>query len=279
MSVNETDTETIINDPGRGFLGYLTPSVTRHYQYRGQDQFLNDFKDAFETDTREWFLMTGVDKETFTKVFFEPESGSFSSWSSYDPELELLLIRMVKSAAHESATETFNFLLLEAIGSVGMSYALRLSGSATHTATIGSKEPDKAWKPKHLPRGRSQDWPSAVLEVAFSETKAKLQTDVRYWLRASEGDVRIVFTIEIDQNAPKITIEKWESNNNGRKHLQQRITISRRDNNITVSESPLRISFQKLFLRPPSTPKEYDVEIGEEKLRLLAEDVWDVQRL
>ncbi|KAL4757593.1 uncharacterized protein BDW70DRAFT_153250 [Aspergillus foveolatus] len=267
MSVNEADTETIINDPGRGFLGYLTPSVIRHYRYRGEDQFLIDFKDAFETDTREWFLVTG------------PEFGPFSFWSSYDAELELLLVRIVKSAAHESAAETFNFLLLEAIGPVGMAHALRLSGGATHITTIGSKEPDKAWKTKHLPRktGRSQDWPSAVLEVAFSETKAKLQAYVRYWLRASEGDVKIVFTIQIDQNAPKITIEKWESNNNGRKNLEQRITISRTGNNITVSESPLRISFQKLFLRPPSIPKEHHVKIGEEKLQSLAEDVWDVQ--
>lgn len=184
---------------------------------------------------------------------------------------------MVKYAAHESAAETFNFLLLEAIGPVGMGHALRLSGSATHTATIGSKEPDKAWKPKHLPRGRSQDWPSAVLEDAFPEAKAKLQTDVRYWLRASEGDVKIVFTIQIDHNVPKITIEKWESNSNGCKHLEQHIIISRTGNNITVSESPLRIGFQKLFLRSPSTPKEHDVEIGEEELQLLAEDVWDVQ--
>ena len=59
-----------------------------------------------------------------------------------------------------------------------------------------------------LSRGRSQDWPIAVLEVAFSEARAKLQTDVRYWLRASEGDVKIVFTIQIDHNVPKITIEK-----------------------------------------------------------------------
>ncbi|KAL3434213.1 hypothetical protein BDV09DRAFT_186011 [Aspergillus tetrazonus] len=202
MSANEASTEAIIDEAGRGFLGYLTPSVIRYRQYCGEDQFLNDFKDAFETDTREWFLVTGVNKETFTKVFFEPEFGPFSSWSSYDAELELLLVRMVK---------------------------------------LGNQ--------KHLPRGRSQDWPSAVLEDAFSEAKAKLQTDVRYWLRASEGDVKIVFTIQIDHNVPKITIEKWNQT------------------------SPLRIGFQKLFLRSPSTLKERDVEIGEEELQLLAEDV------
>ncbi|KAL4735574.1 hypothetical protein BDV11DRAFT_195655 [Aspergillus similis] len=215
----------------------------------------------------------------FMTVFFEPESGPFSSWSSYDPELEFLLVRMVKYAAHESAAERFNFLLLEATGPVGMSRALHLFGSATHTATMGSKEPDKAWKPKNLPRGRSLDWPSAVLEIAYSATKVKLQTDVRYWLRASEGDVKIVFIIQIDQNAPNITIEKWGSNSDGRKHLEQRITISREGNNITVSESPLLICFQKLFLRPPSIPIEHDVEINEEKLRWLAEEVWDVQSL
>ncbi|KAL4746060.1 hypothetical protein BDW72DRAFT_207682 [Aspergillus terricola var. indicus] len=265
---------SIINDPGRGFLGYLTPSVIRHYSYRGENQFLNDLKDAIETDNREWFLVTGGKKETFTKVFSEPESGPFSSWSSYDPELELLLVRKVRSTAHELAAETFGSLLLEDIGTVGMSRTLELFGSATHTATIGSKEPDKAWKPIHLPRGRSQHWPRAVLEVVDSETKAKLLTDVRYWLRASGGDVKMVFTIQIDQNAPNITIEKWESNNDGRKHLEQRIKISKRDNNITVSESPLLISFQKLFLRSPSIPRERDVEIDEEKLIWLAERVW-----
>ncbi|KAL2827514.1 hypothetical protein BDW59DRAFT_143902 [Aspergillus cavernicola] len=273
MSING-DAESFINDPGRGFLGNLAPSSVPHYAYRGREQFLNDFDHEFNN---EYFLLTGVEKHIFDSQFFEPEHGPFSCWCSYDPKLELLLIKMPESTTHAVAAHTFHDMLIRAAQPTGMELALRPLGSGYHHAPMGGKQPNMAWRPRRVPPGRSQGWPSVVLEVALSERRSKLQSDVRYWLRAPQGDVKTVLTLAIDRNAPKITIEKWENNVNGFHHLQQRIVISKRANNISITGAPLIINFENLFLRPPSIPREQDIEIDDEKLKFLAEDIWNEQ--
>ncbi|KAL4782809.1 hypothetical protein BJX76DRAFT_368903 [Aspergillus varians] len=280
MSLSNGDCESAINEPGRGFLGCLTPSVVQHYPYRGKEQFLDDFQHAIDatSHTTEWFLVTGVNSEIFTREFLESDNRPFSSWCSYDAELELLLLRMIKSAAHEAAAEAFQTMLIEAIAPTGMSHSLQALGGATRFAIIGNKEPDKSWVPFRIPRGRSNNWPSVVLEVAYSETTAKLQSDIRYWLRASQGDVKIVFTLKIARNKPRITIEKWEINENGRVHLETQVTISRNGGSVIIYGSPLTIGFEKLFLRPPSIPRERNIEIDENGLEFLATAIWHQQR-
>ncbi|KAL2866211.1 uncharacterized protein BJX67DRAFT_382025 [Aspergillus lucknowensis] len=176
MLGENADNRCIVEEPSRGFLGNLTPSILRYYKYHSRNQFLKDLKDAGATDTREWFLLIGVTEEIFTNNFLEPEYGDFSTWTSFDPELKLLLIRLVKSTPHEAAAGTFQIVLQEAIVTVGMKRSLQYIGTAAHFASIKAKEPDKAWRPRRLPRHRSKNWPSVVLEVAYSETKAKLDS-------------------------------------------------------------------------------------------------------
>jgi hypothetical protein len=89
---------------------------------------------------------------------------------------------------------------------MGLDRSLGPTGSATHHAAIGAKEADQAWQPFRLPRPIN-DWPSVVLEVAFPETRDKLQSDITYWLRASGGDVKMVITLQTNQHSPSITIE------------------------------------------------------------------------
>ncbi|KAL4786807.1 hypothetical protein BJX76DRAFT_346007 [Aspergillus varians] len=287
MTTN-TDREIFINSPDRGFLGNLDLCIHR-YPYQGRDQFLRDFemeRQRYEVDTTseasEWLLLTEVDNETFLNSFIEPvdETTLFTSWSSYDSELELLLVRMTKSGPHETAAEALNEEILAAISTMGLKGTLFKLGSRTQVAPMGKKEPDKSWLPKRLPRGRSSEWPSVVLEVAFSETPKKLQSDVRYWLRASDGNVKLVFTIRIGRQQPKITIETWKSADeaHSRPHLQQITEISRQTNGrITVSESPLVLGFEDLFLRPPTGAKETDIELDENQLQSIAEEIWALQ--
>ncbi|KAL2813463.1 hypothetical protein BDW59DRAFT_167514 [Aspergillus cavernicola] len=272
-----SETQRIIDDPSRGFLGHLTPPVFQHYPYRGRAQFENDFKRACDTTdhTVEWFLVTAVDNKTFTTEFLEAEEPPFSRWCAYDPALKLILINMVKSAPHETASGIFGLVLQEALVPIGMQRCLLPIGSITQFATIGGKEPDLAWQPSRLPRGRSAKWPSAVLEVAYSETQAKLRSDVRYWLRGPEGEVKTILTIRISRNEPKIIIERWESDGNSQGHREQQIVISKRRNGkITIAGAPLVLDFERLFLRAPTTPRERNIEIGNEKLEFVATRVW-----
>lgn len=58
---------------------------------------------------------------------------------------------------------------------------------ANHSGEEGTKKPDKQYRSIRIPRGRTKDWPTVVLEVALSETTRKVIRDVKYWLRQSQG--------------------------------------------------------------------------------------------
>lgn len=275
-----SETLRIIEDPGRGFLGNLTPPVFQRYPYRDRAQFKNDFDHAFHTtnDTIEWFLVSAVDDKTFAAEFLEAKEAPFSRWCAYDRTFKLLLINMVKSKAHETAAGVFDFMFHEALIAIGMGRSLDTICAATHFATIGEKERNRAWQPLRLPRDRSDEWPTVVLEVAYSETQSKLQSDVRYWLRGPEGEVKTILALRIAQNEPRIAIERWESTGNGHGCRQQQVVITRtRSNKITITGAPLVLEFERLFLRAPTIPREQNIEIDDEKLEFLATRVWDKQ--
>lgn len=290
MTVNN-DPESIVNEPGRGFLGHLASCIQR-YPYRGRQQFLVDFeaeRHRHRTNTSghvsEWFLLTGVDNHIFRSEFIDPvdQNTPWTSWDSYDAHLQLLLVRMTKSPAHGTASMTFHNIFLEAVEPTGLKRSLKEIGSATHFASLSAKEPDQAWRPHRLPFNRSRDWPSVVVEVAYSETESKLGSSVRFWMRASGGDAKVVLTLRINRQQPKIRIEKWvsssSSNNNRQRHrLDQSVTISKADSNrIILSNAPLTVEFEDLFLRPASIPRERNIELDAEKLQYLATEIWDEQ--
>ncbi|KAL3459765.1 hypothetical protein BJX64DRAFT_278988 [Aspergillus heterothallicus] len=278
---SESDLETlrVLDDAGRGFLGCLAPAVFHRYPYCDRAQFQNDFNHEFQTarDTAiEWFLVTEVDEETFTAQFLNAEEAPFSRWCAYDNTLELLLINIMKSKAHEIAGHAFGDLIKEAILDMGMRRSLVALGGPTLSATNGAKEPDNAWKPTSLPRGRSEDWPTVVLEVAYSETQSKLRSDVRYWLREPEEQVKTVLTCRIAQNEPRLTIERWERNGGHRGCCQQRVVVKKTRDKIVITGAPLKLEFARVFLRAPNGPREKDIEIEAEQLEFLAHEIWKI---
>lgn len=149
---------------------------------------------------------------------------------------------------------------------------------------MGTKQPDMAWQPMRIDPSRDNHWPSMVLEVALSERQAKLQSDIRWWFLAPppDGVVNIVLTLRINQNKKEIVIDKWEkSTATDRAHLEQRVVVSRsqRAGNVTINGAPLIIGFEKLFLRPPLTPEEVDLQLDDWKLQFIAERIWRRQWL
>lgn len=273
------DLESAINDPGRGFLGDLTPEVIPSYPYRGQRRFLRDYNHALNTiwDKSELFLLTGVDQQVFNTVFDAAERGACSSWSSYDAELQLLLVQIAHTT-HAIASRTFNMILMDSLEPMGMKWALCQLGDGKHKAKMGGKQPDEAWRPRRVPCSQSRTWPSVVLEVDLSETKAKLRRDIRFWHRASEDRVKVILTIHVNRNRPEVAIEKWETGANNRCKRIQRIIMLKRERGTTfVAGGPLIIDFAKLFLRQPDLPKEQDISIGDEELEQLATCVWEEQ--
>lgn len=280
---SDPETWRIIKDPGHGFLGNLCAPAFQRYPYRGRVQFEDNFERAYEatSDDSEWFIVSSVNAETFSTEFLEAEEPPFSLWCAYDPTLELALVRMVNSIGHETAAGTFGNILQEALIPTGMHRCLKSNESTPYHANVadfGRKQPDKAWKPARLPPDRSHKWPTAVLEVAYSESSSKLQSDLRWWMRAPEGEVKTILTMRVSRNEPSIIVERWESNDNGRSNCQQQVIISRRGNqNIITTGAPLVLYFERLFLRAPTVPRGRDIEIDTEKLEYLAESVWSEQ--
>ncbi|RMJ24623.1 hypothetical protein PHISP_04504 [Aspergillus sp. HF37] len=284
MSLN-TDFDSHGYDNG-GFLADLQPPIKR-YPFEGRQQFIDTWKAEWrrqqnaptDSDVSEWILFTNVDKRTFTQDFLDPsEPWTEICWSSFDASQALLLVKMPNAPPHEVAAALFNNLFFEAVEPTGLKYALRYLKSATFHGSSGSKEADFSWAPKRTPPGHSQDWPTVVLEVAYSETKSKLMSDVRFWLHQSQGDVKVVVTLLINRQTPEITIETWELQNDRPHRMQQLIVSKAKNQQITVRNDPLAIQFASLFLRPASIPKETDIKVDAEKLQLLATNIWDEQK-
>ncbi|KAL4916505.1 hypothetical protein BDW62DRAFT_186158 [Aspergillus aurantiobrunneus] len=180
---------------------------------------------------------------------------------------------MVVAKPHEAAVHEFGLLLHNATSRHGVK--LRAYGGY-HSAADWGKIPDEAWRPLRLPRDRSLDWPSVVLEVSFSETREKLMSDIRHWLGASGGDVKVVFTVAIERHAPKIIIEQWVMQNS-REGREQRIEITKSGAEVEVSKDALELSFERIFLCPPSTDGEAIISVHAPALRSFAEAIWEQQ--
>lgn len=110
-----TDATFTSTTDSRGFLGDLThpTSPIPKYTYQGKEQFLKDFKHALNTmqPYSEWLLLTSVTNEIFHADFLESEEHPFSNVSSYNKQLETLLLRMDVSKPHEAAVHEFGLLL------------------------------------------------------------------------------------------------------------------------------------------------------------------------
>ncbi|KAL4806766.1 hypothetical protein BDV18DRAFT_138170 [Aspergillus unguis] len=286
MSEN-SKTEHIINglDPGRGFLGHLTPPDIPHYPYHSPGQFLQDYErelNSSETtdrweNTDRWFLLTGVTQRIFNEWFSSSESGPFSHGCAFDAALERLLVALPESTTHSVAAQAFTRMVDRAAEAVGMEDGLDEIGSGAHTSPeIGTKQPDMAWRPV----GRNNKWPSMVLEVLLGGCLVKLQSDIRYWCMAPpEGVVNIILTLQISQGG-EVVIEKWDNTRaQGGPRLEQTVVISRTGSTVMITGSPLTISFSKLFLRNPCTPEEGDLQLDDQKLQSMAEKIWDEQWL
>ena len=260
------------------WLGELSPSIKR-YRYEGKKQ-LQEVSDIEynhllqrEKNSSEWLLFE-IDEETFSRDFLNLEDKT--SWSSFSKPENLLLIKMM-TKEHGAAIGAFHTMLILALTPMGLETALQPYSSATVEGDERSKQGDNAWGPIRAPRGHDRDWPTVVLEVAVSENQPKLQSDVRFWLRDGRGKVKIVFTLRVDRESPRIVIEKWVLKDE-RVHRDGQVTISRHNNgHVHVANAPLTIEFESLFLRSAEVPRERDIEFPEATLIKLADAIWTAQ--
>lgn len=274
----------MVDDPKENSSSWLEqlPLSIKRYQYEEEQQFHEVLEAQYDHvqhgDASEWLLFE-IPEEIFSQIFINGNRQS-PSWSSFSATEELLLVKMM-TYEHAAALGAFGNALMQALGPMGLGMTLQTYSGATIKSKDEkkSKQGDNGWGPLRPPHGHDRKWSTTVLEVAVSEALPKLQSDIRFWLNEGQGKVRLVFTLTVDRQSPKITIEKWEPKPNGdRGHRTQQVTVYQGVNKrLFTTGAPLIIEFCKLFLRDPTVPREKDIEFSEDNLKALATSVWLAQ--
>lgn len=81
---------------------------------------------------------------------------------------------------------------------------------STPTRTRHKKPDDQISLPApHLLPGHTGQRPTMVIESGYSESRARLAADVRWWLAESQADVAIAITICVCKTRREIAIDLW----------------------------------------------------------------------
>lgn len=105
-------------------------------------------------------------------------------------------------------------------------------------------------RPINLPPGGSAKWPTMVVESGLSGSHDVLDSNARWWIRKSNGHVRVVITVTVSRT--EFTVKRYAPSGRTRAAICQTITVSRREHQPTrVTGGPLRIPFRDVFLRAP----------------------------
>lgn len=268
--------------------------TTSEYEYSDFKRFCEIYYseyDALEKDKTgrksQYIIFVGVDEQTFEKDLSEQSNRSpTKSYCDYISAKGLLLVKM-PTRAHEDAHISLDRLIRKKIMFMNPSLEKDLCslGRSRVEAILRRKEPDQSYQPKTLPPGRSDYWPTVVIEAGYSESRSKLSADARWWLAESAGDVKTALTIAVHQTRREITVEKWElierpTRQDGDKKVSvitQRAIVSQRTagDPIRVTGSQINIPFEHLFLRPAGS-NEGAIVFEVSDLEELATEVWRV---
>lgn len=279
-------------EQGPSILDHLPPH-TNTYIYHSLDQFSSilsaeaEHLDQDKDNTRsEYLVFTHVPNTTFERDLQDPENDTIPSCiilDGYTQQDNLLVVKM-RSGPHEAAHEAIRIVVIEKL--THMSNAARgLYGMGGRTVkeekNQRAKEADLSYIPIRLPRGRSNEWPTFVLESGYTDSREKLTANAEWWLNASNGDTKIAMTVDIDKKWRKIALKIFEySDDTGNLH-EENVTIQKpysinSDSSSTaqvLGDKPLRIPFRKLFLREP-VGNEGDIVLEDDDLIYIAEAAW-----
>lgn len=171
--------------------------------------------------------------------------------TSYFPASRILISRML-TIVHHIAVSWFDYAILSKVIGLGMSWEGELECLGAATVRGIHKQPDLRLQPVNLPAGRSDEWPTLVVEVGNSKSQTSLDLKTRRWLQASNGDVEIVIT-KITRT--RFTVRRWALAGRTRAHptIMQTISITRRSQQdqrpSRITGSLLTTPFVDLFLR------------------------------
>ena len=126
-------------------------------------------------------------------------------------------------------------------------------------------QPDVSYIPPTRPI--EDGYPSIVIDVGNMDSLHILQAEAQLWLKNAGDLTMIVLLISISQANEQILIERWESENDTIKCVQQIMIDHRR--NITT-DAPLRLPLGLIFDDMPGAPSESSIEFSAHELMDIA---------
>lgn len=196
----------------------------------------------------------------------------------YDEKYHKLIIKLVPHL-HEVARSLISREIDIAADRISIVHGLVPDGSKRVVSGQYKKEPASSWRPATLPPSRDAKWPSLVIECGDLNSIIKLRIEAEWWFTKSQGDVKVVIVLIIWPFRSGISLEKWvpdpDGNSGstysatGKAKCVQRIELQCRARNtasIEINGGPLRLGFEEVFLRAPSSPRERDIIVSEEAL-------------
>lgn len=250
------------------------------YEYPGKracrELLERGLREALATGHDWHFTLTNVDERVFRTAFIDSNDGLFSHWKEYDHRTRVLTVIMPTGAHTSIAASMVGEILLKLLPMGLSSDQFCPTGPKTFTlempdgATV-TKEPDQSWIPINPTR---QDGPTAVLEVKYSETASKLQSDVHKWLSARNQNVKFAMTVSITRKRRNLTFQSWQLKGGG-VQSKQTITVERYPKRpVKISGSPsFKIQFKSLLDREPEG-NEGDIIFTRDDLKKIAQNLW-----
>ncbi|ODM16912.1 hypothetical protein SI65_07877 [Aspergillus cristatus] len=205
----------------------------------------------------------------------------------YDKKYCKLVIKLVHHA-HEVARSLISREIDIAADRMSIVNGLVPDGSKRVASGQYTKEPASSWRPATLPPSRDAKWPSLVVECGDLKSITRLRIEAEWWLAKSQGDVKVAIVLIVWPTWSGILLEKWvpdpngDSNSNdsatGTAKCIQKIGLqckARNTASVEISGGSLRLGFEEVFLRAPSSPRERDIIVSEEALKSIMGLVYD----
>lgn len=182
-----------------------------------------------------------------------------------------ILIVTMPSRPHERLSREIGHLWREKLRRMNCVGELADAGGTTTHLQNCRKEPDGYWGPDAV------DYPTCVLEVGLSESLRQLDRDAQRWIENSLSHVTQVVTVKIYPHRHEMIFAIWRRTATRRAEKDEEIYVELVEGRPIVRNNRrrLRISFEKLFERPP-TPgtAEGDLIFSARELGSLARIVW-----
>lgn len=163
-----------------------------------------------EEEEPEYVVFSCVPPSTIDEMVERPQLwGGVCMRMFYSADFRKLIVKLPKPP-HETVSRGFESLIREEAKRQGVRQDLISKGSETIKQSPYAKEADSAWGPRRQIPGHDNKWPTLVLEVGLSENLHRLHIDLKWWFSNSQGQVKVVLVVSIQQKEPKVVLERWE---------------------------------------------------------------------